>query len=411
MQDIIDPQRLLQDLRMLAGFGRYRTGVHRPTFTPQDMDARHWLAARMREAGLGADIDGIGNIIGTSPASGPRLLLGSHSDSQNHAGWLDGALGVICGLEIARSFLEKGLDGAVDCAVWADEEAHYASFLGSRSAIGQLGDDEIAAARDATTGLPLPEALANAGLKNLPRRVLATRDYLGYLELHIEQGETLDSTGLSLGVVTGIVGIHQYRITLRGQRNHAGTTSMARRRDASRALIALAARIDAALVAEADADTVWTIGNIRVEPGQVSIIPDFAEMSLQLRDVDPEVMARLDRTIHRMVDEAAPTCPAEIETIARTAPRGMAGPFRAALRQAAQNLAPGNWREMPSGAGHDAQILARVMPAGMLFVPSIGGISHHWTEDTAESDIILGCRTMAEACRILIDGDSKVSMQ
>ncbi len=403
MDAIINPQRLMADLRDLAGFGRHLTGVHRPTFTPQDMAARHWLVERMAAAGLTAELDGIGNILGLSPAPGPRLLVGSHSDSQNHAGWLDGAMGVIFGLEIARSFVEKGLPGAVDCVVWSDEEAHFASFLGSRSALGQLDDAEIAAARDATTGLPLLTALERAGLAGVPRRRLPTRDYLGYLEAHIEQGATLEDKGLSLGVVTGIVGIYEYRIALHGERNHAGTTSMARRRDASRALIALAARLDAHLVAHAARDTVWTVGNIRVEPGQASIIPDLAEMHLQLRDVDPAVLHRLDADIRRIVAEAGPACTATLAMTARTEPSIMAESFREALAAAAGRLAPDGWTMMPSGAGHDAQILAGAMPAGMLFVPSIGGISHHWTEDTAESDIILGCETLAEACRSLLD--------
>jgi N-carbamoyl-L-amino-acid hydrolase len=367
------------------------------------MAARRWLVARMTAAGLAAELDGIGNILGRSPASGPRLLVGSHSDSQNHAGWLDGAMGVIFGLEIARSFLEKGLPGAVDCVVWSDEEAHFASFLGSRSAVGQLDESEIAEARDATTGLPLITALERAGLAELPRQRLPVGDYIGYLEAHIEQGATLEDNGLALGIVTGIVGIYQYRITLHGERNHAGTTSMARRRDASRALIALAARIDAHLSAHAASDTVWTIGSIRVEPGQVSIIPDLAEMHLQLRDVDPAVLDRLDADIRRITVEAGPTCRATLEMTARTEPSIMAEPLRNALATAAGRLAPGGWTMMPSGAGHDAQILAGVMPAGMLFVPSIGGISHHWTEDTAETDIILGCETLAEACRSLLD--------
>lgn len=402
MDTIINPERLMADLRALAGFGRHLTGVHRPTFTEQDMEARKWLMGRMRAAGLQTSIDGIGNVMGRSPRQGPRILVGSHSDSQNHAGWLDGAMGVVFGLEIARSFLEHGLDGSVDCAVWADEEAHFASFLGSRSAVGSLDHDDIVAARNATTGQKLTEALAAAGLLGLPREQIDPAAYIGYLEAHIEQGPKLDDSGLRLGVVTGIVGIHQYRITLCGERNHAGTTSMARRRDASRALVALAAGIDAFLVANAGPDTVWTIGNIRVEPGQDSIIPDLAEVSLQLREVDPALLARLNEAIHMLVSGADPRCPASIEITECTAPALMHPGIRDALSAAAELTCPGGWTDMPSGAGHDAQIFANVMPSGMLFTPSIGGISHHWTEDTAEADIILGCATLADACRRLI---------
>ena len=153
------------------------------------------------------------------------------------------------------------------------------------------------------------------------------------------------------------------------------------------------------LMAAALAEGETVLENAAQEPG----IPDLAEMHLQLRDVDPAVLDRLDADIRRITVEAGPTCRATLEMTARTEPSIMAEPLRNALATAAGRLAPGGWTMMPSGAGHDAQILAGVMPAGMLFVPSIGGISHHWTEDTAETDIILGCETLAEACRSLLD--------
>src|ERR1700704_981348 len=134
----IDGDKVLSDLRALARIGAYKTGVHRPTYTPQDMEARHWLIARMRDAGLEPELDGIGNVIGRSSSTGPTLLVGSHLETQNHAGWLDGAMGVIYGLEIART-LGRGID--VGC--WADEEGHFGSFLGSRSFCGLLTEHEI----------------------------------------------------------------------------------------------------------------------------------------------------------------------------------------------------------------------------------------------------------------------------
>ena len=149
----IDPGRVFADLRRLAEFGRYKTGVHRPTYSPQDVEARAWIASRMREAGLDPVTDGIGNVIGRSPVDGPRLLIGSHSESQNHAGWLDGALGVVYGLEAARALGEDpacaGL--AIDVVSFADEEGHYGSFLGSRSFCGLLDEAEIDASSTATT--------------------------------------------------------------------------------------------------------------------------------------------------------------------------------------------------------------------------------------------------------------------
>ncbi|WP_342748691.1 hydantoinase/carbamoylase family amidase [Devosia naphthalenivorans] len=391
-------------MRRLASFGAYSSGVHRPTFSAPDMAARHWLVEQMREAGLAAEMDGIGNIIARNPRQGRRLLMGSHSDSQNHAGWLDGALGVIYALEIARSHIERGHAGAIDPVVWADEEAHYASFLGSRSAIGALEENEIEAARDATTGLALRQALADAGLAGMPRMHISAGDYVGYIEAHIEQGDHLDSAGLRIGVVTSIVGIYQYRITVSGARNHAGTTSMERRRDASRTLIRLAAQIDARIAELAAERTVWTVGNITVEPGQVSIIPDRSDMLLQVRDADPQVLVRIDAALRELVDRCDGGCPVTLGMTARSEPHRMDEGMREALRTSAEQHVPGDWVDMPSGAGHDAQILAGVMPAAMLFVPSIGGISHHWTENTKDEDIVLGCQVMADAAYRLLAG-------
>src|ERR671913_2134493 len=161
MSPVIDPDRLLGDLCELAKIGAYKTGVHRPTFSPQDVEARHWFARRLEEAGLEARIDGIGSVFGFSRGAGRKILTGSHVESQNYAGWLDGPLGIIYGLEAARAFREDPAcaDLGVDVAAWCDEEGHFGSFIGSRSYIGLLPDDEIDAARSRTDGRPLRQAL------------------------------------------------------------------------------------------------------------------------------------------------------------------------------------------------------------------------------------------------------------
>jgi N-carbamoyl-L-amino-acid hydrolase len=401
----INPDRLLSNLRHLATFGAHLTGVHRPTFSPQDMAARSWIVDQMRDAGLEPELDGIGNILGRAPRARRRLLVGSHSDSQNHAGWLDGAMGVVFGLEIARAIAEAGSDdAAVEAVDWADEEAHFASFLGSRSAIGELSEADIDEFHCATTGTPLRQALASAGLAKRPRLQIDPSRYIGYLEAHIEQGDYLDAQGLSLGVVTSIVGIWQYRITFRGQRNHAGTTRMAIRKDAGQAAVALLHRIHERFRATAAERTVWTVGNIRLEPGQVSIIPDLAEVMLQVRDANEAVLARLDVLLRELIAEAnaAGSCEVLLQLESRSDPHGMDARLQDALELSAEEVVPGRVVRMPSGAGHDAQILAKVMPAGMLFVPSIGGISHHWDENTRDEDIILGYQSLAATCARLL---------
>ncbi len=403
---LINPDRLLADLRCLAQFGRYETGVHRPTYSPQDMESRHWLAQRYRDIGLEATIDGIGNVYGRSRGDGRSLLIGSHAESQNYAGWLDGALGVIYGLEVARAFAEDtGCRGLwVDPVAWADEESHFISLLGSRSFIGDVGEAELDRAANNYTGQPLREALQAADLEGKARELIRPERYVGYLEAHIEQGDSLEASGKRLGVVTGIVAIWQYRITFSGVQNHAGTTRMAIRKDAGAAMVALCAAIAERFPQVAGLRSVWTTGRITLEPGAANIIPGRAEMLFQFRDEDPETLTRLEKLLHALIQEVSTRsgCPVEIEIIDQGQPARMDEAFQAALSTAAERHAPGAHVRMPSGASHDAQIIARKLRAGMLFVPSIGGISHHWTENTNDADIVLGCQVLADAAEIIL---------
>jgi N-carbamoyl-L-amino-acid hydrolase len=400
----IDAERLLGDLRRLAEFGRYKTGVHRPTYSAEDVAARAWLAERMAEAGLETTIDGIGNVIGRRPGAGPRLLIGSHSESQNHAGWLDGALGVIYGLEVARALDADAGSGAIDVVSFADEEGHYGAFTGSRSFCGLLEEAEIDELANRYDGTPLREALARAGYAGRPREQIDPKRYRGFLEAHIEQGDYLESSNLKLGIVTSIVAIWQYRIVFEGAQNHAGTTRMAIRKDAGLALVRLAAALDKRFPEVAGERTVWTTGRITLEPGAPSIIPGHAEMLFQFRDVDPDRLNLLERALEELVAEAdaAGPCRCRLEAVSRSVPKLMERRFQDALEEAAERHAPGQHMRMPSAAGHDAQILAQRVPAGMLFVPSIGGISHHWGENTKDEDIVLGCQVMASAAATIL---------
>src|SRR3954469_22737325 len=209
-----DGARGLADLNALRGIGAYKTGVHKPTFSEPHMRSLQWLAGQLPEAGLAATIDGIGNVLGTSTKPGAKLLAGSHLESQNFAGWLDGPLGVVYALEAARVInSDPGVNGAVEVAAWCDEEGHFGSFLGSRSYVGAINEADIDAARDRTSGRSMREALSDVGLAGRPRVSAEPGRHIGYLEAHIEQGEVLETSGLAVGVVTSIVGIWQYRIS------------------------------------------------------------------------------------------------------------------------------------------------------------------------------------------------------
>lgn len=208
----IDGDRLLRDLYSVREIGKYKTGVHRPTFSPQDVEARQWLVGRLTDARLEAAIDGIGNVYGRDPTPGRKLLTGSHLETQNHAGWLDGAMGVIYGLEASRT-LRRG----IDVAAWADEEGHFGSFLGSRSFCGLLTEQEIDVCANRETGVSLRDALRKAGFSGRPRQKMDPARYRGYLEAHIEQGADLEDHHLRIGIVTAIVGSRRFRIEFKGQ--------------------------------------------------------------------------------------------------------------------------------------------------------------------------------------------------
>src|SRR5438270_2123184 len=297
----VDGARVLADLHALRSIGAYKTGVHKPTFSDAHMRSLEWLAQRLPEAGLMAAIDGIGNVIGTSMKSGPKLRAGSHLESQNYAGWLGVPLGVGYAVEAARVIsTDPNVNGAVEFAAWYDEEGHFVQFLGSRSYIGALTEAEIDAATDRSSGRTMRQALQHVGLAGCSRAQAEPGRHIGYLEAHIEQGETLESDGLKIGIVTSIVGIWQYRITFNGEQNHAGTTRMAIRKDAGLALVRLCVAIDDQFPKLCGPRTVWTTGSITLDPGAPSIIPGRAEMLFQIRDDDPRVIEWLEDLLRSM---------------------------------------------------------------------------------------------------------------
>jgi N-carbamoyl-L-amino-acid hydrolase len=402
-----DGARVLADLNALRAIGTYKTGVHKPTFSDAHLRSLEWLAARLPEAGLSATIDGIGNVLGTSAKTGPRLLAGSHLESQNYAGWLDGPLGVVYALEAARVLNPaSSVHGSVEVASWCDEEGHFGSFLGSRSFVGGVTEADIDAARDRNSDRSMRQALESAGLAGRARIGAERGRHLGYLEAHIEQGDSLESSGLKIGIVTSIVGIWQYRIAFAGEQNHAGTTRMVIRKDAGLALAKFCVAIDDSFPKLCGPRTVWTTGRITLDPGAPSIIPGRAEMLFQIRDDDPAVIERLEAKLRGMADEAGRNgpCGVAVERIRTGAPARMDSRFQDAIEAASAACAEGKSVRMPSAAGHDAQVLATIMPAAMLFVPSIGGVSHHWTENTDDADIVTGAEVFVEACRRLLSG-------
>ncbi|HWL73726.1 MAG TPA: hydantoinase/carbamoylase family amidase [Burkholderiaceae bacterium] len=402
----IDPDRLLSDLHALRAIGAHGRGVIRPAFSGADMEARRWLQRRYEEAGLDATLDGVGNVLGRSRNPGKALLVGSHSDTQPTGGWLDGALGVIYALEVVRALAadRNTMALAVDAVSFQDEESRFVGCLGSRSLIGALTPEMEQHAQD-SQGVTLSDALREAGLADVPRVHIAPERYAGFIEAHIEQGPHLEDAKHRIGVVTGIVGLRSIRFIFRGQQNHAGTTMMARRRDAAAMLYELAHRINTEFPKVAAERTVWTMGRARVEPNATSIVPGYAELDLQFRDQSEEPLDAFEAIVARLVSEMNARGGVTIEAVPTRAPirpTRMDATLQSQIESAAERNAPGQWQRMPSGAFHDAGIVSASIPSAMLFIPSIGGISHDFAEDSRDEDIVLGCQVLADAATSIL---------
>jgi hydantoinase/carbamoylase family amidase len=384
-------ERIMRRLDELAQFNATPgKGITRASFTPEDRQARDWFIREADSIGLRTRVDGAGNIFARlERGAGPALLCGSHLDSVPHGGRLDGALGVVGALEVAQILAEarEELSCPFEVVVWADEEgARFSTGLfGSRAVTGQVPHEELTTAKD-QGGVLLGDALREFGLGNLENVRFTPGLYRGYFEVHIEQGARLIDEGYQVGIVEGIVGISRLVVTITGQANHAGTTPMDKRHDALQA----AARIVLATkeLGNRHMPGVATVGMLKPYPGAVNVIPGKVDLTIEIRHIHTE-------TIETMVAEARQfvlqLCSEEglqvdIQRIKSSQPCLTDPTMKSLLTEEAVRWGY-RYLLLPSGAGHDAQNLAGIMPIGMLFVPSIGGISHSPLEDSRAEDI------------------------
>ena len=395
---MINPSRFLSDLHHLRSFGAQGNGVVRQAYSAADIASRDWLAAQFSAAGLTPRFDAMGNLFGL--AEGPSLLLGSHSDSQPTGGWLDGALGVIAGLEVARAAKESG-GPAISVVSFQDEEGRFGVTTGSTVWSGLTSLEQADTLED-YQGVTL--ASARSVLGHRAGAEIDPSNFTGFIELHIEQGPTLDTYDEQIGVVTNIVGIRDRKITLTGQQNHAGTTPMALRRDAFQGLAQFNVLLNERLRNVVTPQSVWTIGHVEVAPNASSIVPGQVRFSMQWRDEDSGRLQRMQDVIETTLAEVADTSSLTVEQgpLLGLEPVAMDPALRARLEEGAEKVASGRWRTLPSGALHDATNVARHLPVAMLFVPSIGGISHAFEEDTDEADLVAGLRVLAHAAGVAI---------
>ncbi|MGB3244277.1 MAG: hydantoinase/carbamoylase family amidase [Sulfitobacter sp.] len=386
----VNADRFLADLHALRAFGASGAGkgVVRPAFSDADIAARQWLAGRFQDAGLRPQIDPMGNVFGL--AQGRSILLGSHSDSQPEGGWLDGALGVIAALEVARC-----VEG-VSVVSFQDEEGRFGGLTGSSVWSGYTPLAEADKAVD-YQGVSLAEAREQ--IAHLVTGEVDPAQFDGFIELHIEQGLTLHAAGEQIGVVTDIVGTREVLVTFEGQQNHAGTTQMHLRRDAFQAMVAYVDLLNQRFRNVVTPTTVWTTGHVNVHPNAGSIVPGKVSFSVQWRDGDADRLRLMEKIVRATAQEVAQAreISLSIGPMWELEPTKMDSQLRKALENGAENVAPGQWRLMPSGALHDATNVARLMPVAMLFVPSIDGISHAFDEDTDEADLVAGVRVLAAA--------------
>jgi N-carbamoyl-L-amino-acid hydrolase len=394
------PERYLGDQKALRRFGAAGSGVVRPAFSEADMAARRWLASRFADAGLSPVFDPVGNLFGLPPGEERCILVGSHSDSQPEGGWLDGAYGVVAGLEVARAARAAGVP--VGVVSFQDEEGRFGGLVGSGVATGRLPLADAEHLTDAA-GITLEQARAATFPEWSACELVDLSRFTAYLEPHIEQGLVLYAAGEKIGVVSAIAGLRQAEVTLKGAQNHAGTTPMRLRRDAVMGFLEAAGRIRSEFDRLKGPETVFTIGHIDVHPNAPSIVPGEVRFTVQMRDPQAGLLdVLMERGCRAVADAAAEGhFEVEIRETMKLQPTAMDARIVQALSNAAAECSPEAWRVMASGALHDATNVARRMPSGMLFVPSIGGVSHNFAEDTAESDLLVGIDVLAEAVSAL----------
>jgi len=381
--------RLLGNVEELSRFGRNPDGggISRHCWTPIHEEARAWLIAKMKDAGLETWVDPAGNTFGRLPGQvrSPWVLTGSHIDTVPRGGPLDGALGVLAGLECLQTLAEAGVTPPrpLVVAAWSDEEGRYGGLFGSRAFTGRLPRNYLE--HRSVDGELLVDAMARAGFdaREAPNARCNPRDVAAYVELHIEQGPHLDAAKVPIGVVEGIVGIRRYRLTFVGQPDHAGTTPMAWRKDSFLAAADYALRAREHIVKRGSGRSVTNFGRVEISPGVSNIVPAETLLMQEMRELDSRVLARLDRECRALARQVARRrgCTLRLEPVTtseavRCAPRVMR-----AVEAACADLRLA-FRRMPSGAGHDAQNLAHVTDSGMLFIPSKGGRSHRPDEQS-----------------------------
>jgi len=403
---VIDPSinldRLRQDLLDLAVIGRSEVdqGIYRLAFSDEDMAGRKWLLRRIEEAGGQARMDEVGNVVGRwfERENTAAVVLGSHIDSVAAGGIFDGTLGVLSGLECVRVLRDRGIESArpIELVAFADEEGRFGGMFGAQAYAGKLTPDFVETA-ESVNGVRLADCMRGHGL-DPQRATIAMRDpntLHAFLELHIEQGPVLEAESRPLGIVEGISGVFKWFVRLIGKANHAGTSPMNMRSDAFMGLADFAHEISRILEEDGTQASRLTVGKVELKPGHPHTIPGEVDFSLVGRDMSEEVMRDLAHSCQKVLSSIARKhrLRFEYEELSWLEPRACHPEIIEAFEKTARRLGI-DPLHMPSGAGHDTQFMTEVTRAGMIFVPSVGGVSHAPDEWTNWNDVETGANVL-----------------
>jgi len=398
-------QRIEQDILALSAIiDEAAPGYTRRPFTKWHLESRDWLTQEMKNCGLDVRIDAASNLVGKREGSNPELppiMIGSHTDSVVGGGRFDGIIGVLAGIEIVRQLNEKNIQLAHSLLIvdfTAEEASEFGiSTIGSRGMVGNLTEDDLKRAN--ADGLILREALKVAGGRpdDLSTEALKAGDVSLYLELHIEQGPVLEQTQHELGVVTGIVGIQRHKVVVEGQANHAGTTPMHMRFDALTATSELVLALEKIANKTYAEQVVGTVGRLFVEPNGANVVPGRVVFDFEIRSLDQHALNEMvehmqteianvekDRNVSITMDQLSHS---DAIIVQEDVVRG--------IEESCQRI--GTTLRLPSGAGHDANQLAKVSPVGMIFVPSKDGKSHCPEEWTDYAQVAKGVQALGTA--------------
>ena len=403
-------ERLLERIAELAQIGEIEgtKGCSRLAFTDADREGRDLVVTWMRDLGLTVTIDAVGNVVASTNPDGASgaVMAGSHIDTVGTGGRYDGNLGVLAGLEVIEATLAADIELARPLAVafFSNEEgSRYApDMMGSLAYVGGMSVEAVLQV-EGSDGTVVGEELDRIGYRGSSPCPGVTPH--AFVELHIEQGPVLDKENIQIGIVEGVQGISWTELTLIGQSNHAGTTPMSLRRDPMRAAaeVVVAAR---SIASEIGGSQVATVGSLHLHPNLVNVVPASATMTVDLRNTDEASLQLAEEQLRLGVAAIAEDEDVTVESrsLARFEPVEFDGRVVEQIEQLAEQTGLSTKR-MPSGAGHEAQMMARICPTGMIFVPSLDGISHNPAEHTDEKDLIAGAQLLSDTMLALTEVD------